>query len=186
MSNPVRDLTESEVRSLVAAITPHLLKTESLQFALRAADCDHNRDRSSTKTFLHRHLRFVDNEPSARLEGLAISRHWLNPKALVAVGEFQSFAHLPGVGTQWQVGNQRGTDIQHRFLYSQLYHIVCEILLPTHARKVFRRRWREFVLPYPPPPIAIQRRQAERLGKVISPKLLPLLSAIGVSCSHEV
>ncbi len=173
MQEPV-SLTAAELRSLRGLTIPRSLKSESLQGQRRDENYGRSTDTLPTEKSPPPYSPVFCNEPIPLLVGTTVSRHSLNPKVILVVGEFVSFAHLPGVGTRWQIGNQRGTSIQRRCLYRQLWWLIYAILLPTHAHKEWVCRWREFVLPYPPPP-RLSRPSIEHFRSIVSPEIAKIL-----------
>ena len=90
-------LTESELRSLRAIRCPEWWQRE----ALSAPQSPIPTASSQQSTLLLRFWRrFFDTHRPPILEGKTVYRHYLNPKAIVAVGKSQSFVHLPGVKTR--------------------------------------------------------------------------------------
>jgi len=168
-------LTVSERRSLRGLGIPRSLLSQT-QPAQRNHDVRPDSVDTSWRGIFHplRSL-FSDSTSNPLLEGKVVTRHWLNPKAIVAVGEFQSFCHVPGVGTHWHLGDRKATVIEYRCLFRQLWWLICEILQPTRARKQWNRRWRQFVLPQPPPPHALRRRTIARVQEKASASLLIML-----------
>jgi hypothetical protein len=168
--------TASERRSLRALRIPRSLQSECGQAIHSGANGAHNTGTPQREISPRRPCsQFFDNGLSLLLEDATLERHWLNPKAIVAVGESVSFAHLPGVGTRWRVSVRRENHIQRKCLYLELGWLIFQILLPTRAHEQWVRRWRQFVLPYPPPPRTVQRKIVEEVQAKISPNLLTML-----------
>jgi len=151
-------LTASERRSLLALKIPAYLQSESALEGHSAGTCDRNRDTLLTR-ILHRLRLFSSGSVLIPvLEGKVVTRDQLNPRAIVAVGEFESFVHIPGVGTHWQVGSRQGKCIERKCLYRQLCWLIFAILQPTRARKEWNHRWRDYSLPCQPLPFSQQVR----------------------------
>ena len=101
-------VTASERRSLQALKAPHWLKSESLPFPRPYGDYEYSTDTLPKEASPPLHSLPDDNALFPLLEGKVLTRHRLNPRVILAVGEYESFAHLPGVGTRWQIGFPAG------------------------------------------------------------------------------
>lgn len=162
------NLTAQEIQSL-RKLAQHLpfgsaLRREGHQ----KVENDRSMGRRQTGMFRHSCAEY-DSALHLLLEGKVLSRDWLNPSAIVIVGERESFVHVPQLGTRWRLGDQQGIDNQHISALRQLWYAVFPILLPTLARRWFYRRWQDFVIPYPPIPFAFRTS----------------LNSAGVSYPHE-
>jgi len=149
------NLTAQEIRPLRKLARHRPFGSGSRREGHQTGENARNTDRPQ-KDIFRRSCSEFDSVLSLLLEGKALSRDWLNPRAIVAVGEHESFAHVPQVGTRWQIGNQQGIDNQRISVFRQLWCAVFSILLPTVAHREFCLYWRDFVIPYPPTPFAFR------------------------------
>ncbi len=145
-------LTESELRSLRAIRCPEWWQRE----ALSAPQSPIPTASSQQSTLLLRFWRrFFDTHRPPILEGKTVYRHYLNPKAIVAVGESQSFVHLPGVGTRFLGISHQENSVTRKYLLRQLWWTLLAVLGSTHPLKAEKRR--SLVLPSCPLPFSVER-----------------------------
>jgi len=85
------------------------------------------------------------NDPLVVLEDKRLSRHPQNRKAIVAVGEYESFVYLPGVGIRWNVNGRMTKVSARRSLWICLWQTILLILQPTRELSV--RFHRDLFLP---------------------------------------
>jgi hypothetical protein len=143
-------LTESEADSLLNLEPPQWWQDESPQNQLLCGD-----DKPAHKLrglFPRRSFSLSRQKMDHPLwEGKSLSRHWLNRRAIVAVGEHQSFVHVPRVGTRWIRDGRMEIVLTRTFAFRQYLWQVFVTLLPILARKA-NRNWIRHVIPYCPFP----------------------------------
>ena len=167
-ANTHLNLTVREIRSL-RRLAQHLpFGSEPQREGHQTVENGRSMDRRQTGMF-RRSYAESDSALHLLLEGKVLSRDWLNPLAIVAVGKHESFAHVPQLGTRWQLGNRQGIDNRRISVLRQIWYAVFPVLLPTLARRWFYRNWQDFVIPYPPIPFAFRSA----------------LNNVGVSYPHE-
>ena len=152
MSTPI-PLTESELRSLRGLKAPDWWQSEALQSPHISS---HTANTPHTRTLPFR-SQLCDRRLPQILAGKVVTRHYLNPRAIVAVGEHQSLVHLPGVGTRWQRLSHQETIIERRILFRQVFLTIGALLRPTLRAKRPKRLDLDLLLPYPPSPFSVQR-----------------------------
>lgn len=168
-------LTVSELRRLRGKKIPRWLQAEPS----KGSRCS---SVQATQSFLGRislrgilrHLRsrISDTPHVPILEGKSIYRDSLNPFSIVAVGEYEAFVYLPGVGISWRSNGRQATIFERWYLLREAFGIICSLLRPTRAPRV-DRNWRLRCFPLVPSPLCEQReikQVCEKLG--VSPVLV--------------
>ena len=119
-------LTAIEMLSLRRIQNPRRQKISSWQLL-----CRHVRDTSLDLLFLSGLLP-GDRLHIPVLEGKTLRRSLLDCPALLAIGQNESFSHLPGVGTQWRLCGRTWIQREHR---AWMRLLVCAFRLGKAPRK---------------------------------------------------
>ena len=167
MQGDFPSLTEAEIRSL-----RRLKRPNWTQAARTPSQTIRSRLSLRSARLL---LRRFGTSSTSRVPVLAdkfLSRPPLYPRAIVGVGEFEAFCHLPGIGTRWRLVGQIATVPEPRGF---CYQILWKVLRPLWPMRLNR----DLVIPYPPPPL-IEQRKREKLYESwnISPTVAKLLTRL--------
>jgi hypothetical protein len=146
-------LTRGEIRWLRSLRIPDWLLDEFPSQPERS--CRHNRQSTNTLRRLYERL-CTGGQSIPLLEGKRVTRHYLNRKVIVAVGEYESLCALQGVGIHLRRGTYRSEILlERKQLCRQIVRLAYSVLFPK--RPPLGADGGKHLVPFPPPPFSTRQ-----------------------------